>query len=89
MVASLAVLGMLMGIAVPLPAFAILLIAVLVIYALLGGEIVGGAGLIVNLIVAAVALQFGYFLAVLVRVQFIRKSGTGGLGNSSEEKDTK
>jgi hypothetical protein len=88
MLAYLAGLGVLLGIAVPLPAFAILLIAILVLYALLGGEVFSGAGPILSLISAAVALQFGYFLAVLVRVQVIRTFGTRDLGNSSEDKDT-
>jgi hypothetical protein len=82
-------LGVLLGIALPVPAFAILLIAILVIYALLGGEDFSGGGLVIDLVLATVALQCGYFLTVLARVQFNRKFGTRRLANSSDEKDTR
>ena len=86
--ACLTAIGVLLGIAVPLPAFAILLAAILIAYGLLDGDDLRLAGRIYDLVLAAIALQAGYFLAVLTRVQIIHRFGAKRRSDSSEEKDT-
>ena len=73
--ACLTAIGVLLGIAVPLPAFAILLAAILIAYGLLDGDDLRLAARIYDLVLAAIALQVGYFLAVLTRVQIMRSLG--------------
>jgi hypothetical protein len=86
--ACLTAIGVLLGIAVPLPAFAILLAAILIAYGLLDGDDLRLAARIYDLVLAAIALQVGYFLAVLTRVQIMRSFGAKRRTDSSEEKDT-
>jgi hypothetical protein len=86
--ACLMAIGVLLGIAVPLPAFAILSVALLIAYGLLDGDDLRLAGRIYDLILAAIALQVGYFLAVLTRVQIMHRFGAQRRGDSSEENDT-
>jgi hypothetical protein len=81
-------IGVLLGIAVPLPAFAILLVALLIAFGLLDGDDFRSAGRIYDLVLAAVALQVGYFLAVLTRVQIMHRFGAQRRSDSSEENDT-
>jgi hypothetical protein len=80
------VVGALLGIGVPLPAFAILLAIISVAYAALGGDDLGWAQRLYDLILAAVALQIGYFLAILGRTLVCSRTRTRDTG---EEKDTK
>lgn len=82
--ACFAAIGVLLGIAVPLPAFAIILVAILIAYGFLDGDDLRLAGRISDLILATIALQIGYFLAILTRVQIVRRFGA----KRSEEKDT-
>jgi hypothetical protein len=86
--ACLMAIGVLLGTAVPLPAFAILSVALLIAYGLLDGDDLRLAGRIYDLILAAIALQVGYFLAVLMRVQIMHRFGAQRRSDSSEENDT-
>ena len=81
--------GALLGIAVPLPAFAILLLIISIAYAVLGGGNPGWAQRIYDLILAAVALQVGYFLAILARTLVRSTSTATRARGAKEEKDTK
>ena len=72
--ACLVVVGLLLGFAVPLPAFGILLVIITISYALVGGSDLSWAGRLYDLILASVALQFGYFLTILVRTLIVAKS---------------
>jgi len=83
----LVVVGALLGIGVPLPAFAILLAIISVAYAALGGDHPGWAQRLYDFILAAVALQVGYFLAILGRA--LIWSVATRTRDSVEEKDTK
>lgn len=87
--AGFVAVGALLGIAVPLPAFAILLLIISIAYAVLGGGNPGWAQRLFDLILAAVALQVGYFLAVLVRTLIRSKSRASRARDAKEEKDTK
>ena len=87
--ACLVVVGLLLGFAVPLPAFGILLVIITISYALVGGSDLIWAGRLYDLILASVALQFGYFLTILVRMLIVAKSATKRESGSSGEKDTK
>ena len=87
--AYLVVVGLLLGFGVPLPAFGILLVIITISYALVGGSDLSWAGRLYDLILASVALQFGYFLTILVRMLIVAKSATKRESGSSGEKDTK
>lgn len=82
----LVVVGALLGIGVPLPAFAILLAIISVAYAALGGDHPGWAQRLYDFILAAVALQVGYFLAILGRT--LIRSKSAGTRTRDKEKDT-
>jgi len=81
-------IGVLLGIAVPLPAFAILLVPILIAYGLLDRGDLKLAERIYDLVSAAVSLQVGYFLAILARVQIMRKFGAKRRSGSREEDHT-
>jgi hypothetical protein len=83
------VMGALFGIGVPLPAFAILLAIISVAYAALGANDLGWAQRLYDLISAAVALQVGYFLAILGRTLIRSKSAATRTRDTGEEEDTK
>jgi hypothetical protein len=85
--ACFVVIGLLLGFRVPLPAFAILLVIILISYALVGGDL-SWAGRLYDLISAAVALQTGYFLTVLVRAQILSRLRTKHTSDLSEHDDT-
>lgn len=87
--AGFVAVGALLGIAVPLPAFAILLVIISIAYAVLGGDDPGWAQRIYDLILAAVALQVGYFLAILARTLVRSTSTATRARDTREEKDTK
>ena len=87
--AGLVAVGALLGIAVPLPAFAILLMIISVAYAVLGGDDPGWAQRLYDLILAAVALEVGYFLAILARTLIRSTSTATRVRDTREEKDTK
>jgi hypothetical protein len=87
--AGFVVVGALLGIAVPLPAFAILLVIISFAYAVLGGDDPSWAQRLYDLIFTAVALQVGYFLAVLVRTLMRSKSTASHTRDARNEKDTK
>ena len=74
--ACLVVVGLFLGFGVPLPAFGILLVIITISYALVGGSDLSWAGRLYDLILASVALQFGYFLTILVRTLIVAKSAT-------------
>jgi hypothetical protein len=87
--AGFVAVGALLGIAVPLPAFAILLVIISVAYAVLGGDDPGWVQRLYDFILAAVALQVGYFLAILVRT-LVRSTSTATRARDTRgEKDTK
>ena len=81
-------IGALMGIALPLPAFAVLLVVIMFGYAFLAGDDLTLVGRVYAVVLAAVALQIGYFLAVLARVQVYRKLSAKRASSSSDEADS-
>jgi hypothetical protein len=87
--AGFVAVGALLGIAVPLPAFAILLAIISVAYAVLGGDDPGWIERFYDFIFSAVALQVGYFLTILVRTLIRSKSAATRASDAKEEKDTK
>jgi hypothetical protein len=87
--AGFVAVGALLGIAVPLPAFAILLVIISISYAVLSGDDPGWIGRFYDFVLTAVALQIGYFLAILVRTLIRSKSATTRVSDAKEEKDTK
>jgi hypothetical protein len=86
--AGFAAVGALLGIAVPLPAFALVLVIILISYGFMGGNDVGLLGRLFDLVLAALALQAGYFVTILVRALILSKSAKRASG-SSEDEDTK
>jgi hypothetical protein len=80
-------IGALMGIALPLPAFAMLLVVIMFAYAVVAGDDLTLVGRVYAVVLAAVALQIGYFLAVLARVQVYRKLSARRASSSREEGD--
>lgn len=87
--AGFVAVGALLGIAAPLPAFAILLVIISVSYAVLAGDDPGWVGRLIDFILAAVALQIGYFLTILGRTLIRSKSAATRARDAREEKDTK
>jgi hypothetical protein len=72
-------IGAVMGFLLPLPAFAIFSLVTLVAYAAFANDF-SGMGRAYNVIFAAVALQLGYFLSVLmhwVLARYLKPAGTG------------
>jgi uncharacterized membrane protein len=88
MFACFAAIGALAGTVVPLPAFTFLMVAVLIVYALVGGPSIIGAGALYDVILAAVALQIGYFLAVVARILLSRRRADGNVNDPHADKDT-
>jgi hypothetical protein len=88
MLACFAAIGALAGTVVPLPAFAVLMVAVLIVYSFFGVPSITGARVLYDVILAAVALQIGYFLAVLARILLYPKHVDRAENDPHADKDT-
>ena len=88
MFAFFAAIGALVGTVVPLPAFTVLIVAILIVYAFVGGPSISGAGRLYDVILAALALQLGYFLAVVARILLSRSRKDAGTNDPHADKDT-
>jgi hypothetical protein len=69
--------GVLLGTAVRLPAFGLLSVVALAVYAMAGRGDVTGLGRAYDVAAGAAALQVGYFIAVLLRLLLKRWVGGG------------
>ena len=67
---ALTALGIGLGTVFRFPAFALMMIASLVVFAVIRTIQSGGIGFMYDMLLAAIALQSGYFLTVLARIIF-------------------
>jgi hypothetical protein len=86
--ACFAAIGALAGTVVPLPAFTVLMAAILIVYAFVGIPSISGAGFLYDVILAALAMQIGYFLAVVARILLSRRPADGKANDPHADKDT-
>jgi hypothetical protein len=86
--ACFAAIGALAGTVVPLPAFTVLMAAILIVYSFVGIPSISGAGFLYDVILAALAMQIGYFLAVVARILLSRRRADGKANDPHEDKDT-
>ena len=69
---ALTALGIGLGTVFQFPAFAVMMFASLVVFAVIRAGQSGGIGFMYEMLLAAIALQSGYFLTVLARIVFRR-----------------
>jgi 4-amino-4-deoxy-L-arabinose transferase-like glycosyltransferase len=89
-IACFVAIGVVFGFLAPLPLFAAFSIAALIAYAVFTTGF-SGLGRFYDVVFAAVALQVGYFLAVLVHSQSARKryeTGAAAETQGEHERDT-
>ena len=69
---ALTALGIGLGTLFRFPAFALMMIASLVVFAVIRTGQSGGIGFMYDMLLGAIALQSGYFVTVLARIVFRR-----------------